>query len=379
MNANALDSLIHHQLPAAAGGDRVAFGRIVEASQSMVASIALAIVRDVAASEDVAQEAFLDAWQNLRRLQNPASFLPWLRQITRNRARDHLRARQLRANPVGDIDALIAALADPAPGPADLVAGAEELAAAAAVIDALPADTHEVVLLYYREGQSTRQVAALLGLQEAAVRKRLSRARERIREEVLARFGEFARQTAPGAGFAAAIGLSIATAAPPAAAAGTFSLGTTAAGSGATFGLAALGGAGIGLAGGLGGIWWGMRRYLQAPFDAREKREILQLAFAMSALVVLFVITVLWLTTVPGWVPHVSVSLLYMLGLGWACSRWMPRVFARRQAWERARDPEGSARREAVGRRWSFWGRAIGFGLGGGGVILGLWLSERIG
>ena len=77
-----IDDLIRRELPAAARGDAHAYGRIVAASQNAVTAVALAITRDVPASEDIAQEAFLSAWTHLPRLQNPASFLPWLRQIT---------------------------------------------------------------------------------------------------------------------------------------------------------------------------------------------------------------------------------------------------------------------------------------------------------
>ena len=68
---------------AAANGDAQAFTRLVEASRQAVTSIALAICRDVATSEDIAQEAYLVAWRRLPELQNPTSFLPWIRQITR--------------------------------------------------------------------------------------------------------------------------------------------------------------------------------------------------------------------------------------------------------------------------------------------------------
>src|SRR3546814_4859298 len=78
MNAEAIDLLIRTELPAAARGDRDAYGRIVGACQNAVTAVALAITRDVPASEDIAQDAFLAAWQNLKRLQNPSSFLPWL-------------------------------------------------------------------------------------------------------------------------------------------------------------------------------------------------------------------------------------------------------------------------------------------------------------
>ena len=70
----------------ASNGDEAAFRRLVDESANTVCSIALAIVRNVQASEDVAQEVFLAAWSNLKKLRNPASFLPWLRQVTRNQA-----------------------------------------------------------------------------------------------------------------------------------------------------------------------------------------------------------------------------------------------------------------------------------------------------
>ena len=93
MNAMSLDLILQAELPAAARGSQDAYGRIVHACQNTVTAIALAITRDVQASEDIAQEAFLKAWQQLDRLKNSASFLPWLRQITRNLARDWLRAQ----------------------------------------------------------------------------------------------------------------------------------------------------------------------------------------------------------------------------------------------------------------------------------------------
>jgi RNA polymerase sigma factor (sigma-70 family) len=87
--ANPLDSLVR----AAAGGDRDAFADVVDRTRTLVCSIAMAILRDVEASQDVAQDVFLSAWRDLRKLREPASFLPWLRQMTRNRAHHVLRSR----------------------------------------------------------------------------------------------------------------------------------------------------------------------------------------------------------------------------------------------------------------------------------------------
>jgi len=205
MNADALDLTLQRDLPIAASGCQQAYGRIVSACQNTVTAIALAITRDVSASEDIAQEAFLRAWQQLAQLHNHASFLPWLRQITRNLARDWLRTQRHRPLSGEAAELAISMAADPGPSPSERMQRVEEELAAEELICALPEESRETLLLYYREGQSSQQVAHLLGLSDAAVRKRLSRARANVREQMLTRFGEFARSSAPGAAFAAAV------------------------------------------------------------------------------------------------------------------------------------------------------------------------------
>lgn len=280
MNAAALsvDALIQQELPAARGGDQAAYGRIVAACQNTVTAVALAITRDVAASEDIAQEAFFNAWQHLERLHSPDSFLPWLRQIARNLARDHL--RRYREQPLDGANAelALAMAADPGPQPMQKLLEDEHEAAAAELIAALPEDSRETLLLYYREGQSSQQVATLLGLTDAAVRKRLSRARQQVRDDLIRRFGEFARSSAPSAAFTAAVvtGLGIAT--KPATAAAATAVGATAAGGLAGKGLFGL----LGMGGMIGGAVAGgavaahlTRRHLLAYADTLEERDLI--------------------------------------------------------------------------------------------------------
>lgn len=241
MHAETLEIMLQRELPSAAAGCPQAYGRIVGACQNTVTAIALAITRDVAASEDIAQEAFLRAWQQLARLHNPASFLPWLRQITRNLARDWLRAQRHRPLSGQAAEVAIGMAADPDPTPAERWQRVEEELAAEELICALPEESRETLLLYYREGQSSQQVARLLGLSDAAVRKRLSRARAAVRAQMLARFGEFARGTAPGAAFATAA-LSAAMIAAPGVAGTTIAAATLGAGLGTASGASKLGG-----------------------------------------------------------------------------------------------------------------------------------------
>ncbi|WP_269790609.1 RNA polymerase sigma factor [Stenotrophomonas sp. Iso1] len=214
MTSAMLESMLQNELPAARKGCTRSYGRIVLACQNTVTSIALAITRDVQASEDIAQEAFIKAWQQLTQLNNNVSFLPWLRQITRNLARDWLRANHQRPLSGEAAEIAIGMAADPAPDGADAMVRVEEELAAEEIISALPEDSREALLLFYREGQSSQQVATLLGLSDAAVRKRLSRARATVRDEMLKRFGEFARSTAPGSAFAAVVSSAVMLAAP---------------------------------------------------------------------------------------------------------------------------------------------------------------------
>ncbi|MDT3501114.1 RNA polymerase sigma factor [Stenotrophomonas maltophilia] len=212
--AATIDETLERELPAASSGCQHAYGRIVLACQNTVTAIALAITGDRQASEDIAQEAFVKGWQQLHQLRSSTSFLPWLRQITRNLARDWLRAQRGRPLSGEAAEVALGMAADPSPTAADRLQRLEEEVAAEDIISALPTDSREVLLLYYREGQRSQQVADLLGLSDAAVRKRLSRARAQVREGLLQRFGEFARSSAPSAAFATTVVSMVLIAAP---------------------------------------------------------------------------------------------------------------------------------------------------------------------
>ncbi len=198
----------------AQAGDREAFRRLVERYASAVDAVALAILRDAGESLDVAQEAFAEAWSHLPRLRAPESFGPWLLQLTRRRALESLRAGSRRRARDGRWLSLQDQSADDAETQAR---SAEESRQLSDALDELPDDARELLLLFYREGQSSRQVAELLELSDAAVRKRLERARSALRDE-LEKFTALALATAPPLGFAAGVLRALpAQEAPPAA------------------------------------------------------------------------------------------------------------------------------------------------------------------
>lgn len=62
-------------------GDHLAFGELVRAYQDMAVAYATAILRDSLWAEDVAQEAFVEAYRELVNLREPAAFAAWFRTI----------------------------------------------------------------------------------------------------------------------------------------------------------------------------------------------------------------------------------------------------------------------------------------------------------
>ncbi|MFT6146402.1 MAG: RNA polymerase sigma factor (sigma-70 family) [Myxococcota bacterium] len=183
----------------------VAFEALINRWSGAVCAIGLGICRDVAASEEVAQEVFIAVWQGLTELRNAESFGPWVRQLARNKALTHARTDRRRwARVVPDEDRVAAAQVS-----GDVLLAAEERRVVQEALDALPADTRDVMVLFYREGQSVRQVAHLLELSENAVKKRLSRARAHVRSDVLERFEAVVQRSAPTAALAAAVLLAV--------------------------------------------------------------------------------------------------------------------------------------------------------------------------
>jgi RNA polymerase sigma factor (sigma-70 family) len=369
MNDSALALRLKPDVIAAAGGDQRAFGRLVDYTRNSVASISLAILRDPDASADVAQDVYLSAWFDLRKLREPSSFLPWLRQLTRNRAHHVLRSDVRRRRRITNrrADEILAAASDPRPSAMDEIVAKEDRALLANAIDDLPESAREVVILYYREGQSASQVADLLGLTEDAVKQRLSRARTHLREalarEVVA--------TAPTAAFTAAVLTAISLATPPTAAAATIVAGKVAAGklaakvAGTTALTSALAGATAGLLGGGAGVLFGARDLLRLARDDEERRGVIAMSGVMLLTVVGFIVVV------AGWPKPLPVTLAFggMVAIFLTCHLlWLPRITQRRHQLELMEDPVRAQREHRNRRLQLVWGCTVGVLLGGATV-----------
>ncbi len=371
--AATIDETLERELPAASTGCQHAYGRIVLACQNTVTAIALAITRDRQASEDIAQEAFVKGWQQLHQLRSSTSFLPWLRQITRNLARDWLRAQRGRPLTGDAAEVALGMAADPTPGAVDRLQRMEEEVAAEDIISALPSDSREVLLLYYREGQRSQQVADLLGLSDAAVRKRLSRARAQVRDSLLQRFGDFARSSAPSAAFATTV-VSMVLIAAPGTASAAILLGTGVGVGGSKLGLGGVSAAGGtamgsltaaasqlhlipvsswaaiagGVIGGVAGSYLGGRfllRFADTPQEQAEVRRFVHLN-TFTAMVVCTSLLVALMLQAPLWL-HLLILVVGMGAVNYQCLVPLQRIMKPLIA----RD---GARRGRAGTHWSY-------------------------
>lgn len=225
-NAATPDAELVH---AARRGDKRAFMEIVARHQAMVCGIALGILGDFAASEDAGQEAFLTAWRKFHELREPERLRAWLGQIARNAALGHLRRRR-------GHDALEDApdLADELPTPDQAAANEEEAAMVRESLAKLPETYRLPLILFYREGQSVHAVAELLAISEDAVKQRLARGREMLRDRMSGLIENVLTRTGPTPVFTMAIAVAIGALAAPAAMAGSVFAATAAAGTTST-------------------------------------------------------------------------------------------------------------------------------------------------
>jgi RNA polymerase sigma-70 factor (ECF subfamily) len=154
---------------AAAQGDRAAFGELYSRYARMVHGILLARVPPGEA-EDLMQDVFLSAMNQLGALRTAAAFPGWLAAIARRRAVDHFRE----ARHLAPLDERAART----PGTDGAADGAFEVLE---LIQSLPEAYRETLVLRLVEGMTGPEIAARTGLTPESVRVNLCRGMKMLR------------------------------------------------------------------------------------------------------------------------------------------------------------------------------------------------------
>ena len=161
------------ELAARAKAVRVpAFERIVEETNDRLFNYVLQLVRNEHDAEDLTQEAFIKAFRNLHSFDGRARFTTWLYTIAKNAAFSHLRRRKLH-QPIEELEEVLAAEISP-----------ERDDSIWRLARGLKPKFYETLWLFYAEGFSLKETAAIMNTNLITVRVNLYRARAALAKKL---------------------------------------------------------------------------------------------------------------------------------------------------------------------------------------------------
>lgn len=158
--------------------DRLAMQQIVERHQDRVYRLAYRLAGDVEMAQDVAQETFLKAFENLHGMRDGQALSQWLCQIATNLIRDRWRAWKETVQ----FDEEDSNLPSPAPDPSREVESREIAERIQTALMDLPAIYREAFVLRYVEEMGHEEISSLLGVKLSAVKLRIHRACKMLRK-----------------------------------------------------------------------------------------------------------------------------------------------------------------------------------------------------
>ncbi|MCA1596311.1 MAG: sigma-70 family RNA polymerase sigma factor [Chloroflexi bacterium] len=172
-------------------GDTEAFNRLVERHHSRIYNYAFSLTRNHDDAMDVAQDAFVRAWANLKSFRGDSSFVTWMTRITRNLFLDLQKKRK--HDPRISLDELMESqdpspvreVADDSAGPEAQVLTQERVDVVRAAINSLAEEHREILALYDLQNFSYDEIASILRLPMGTVKSRLNRARRALRDKLL--------------------------------------------------------------------------------------------------------------------------------------------------------------------------------------------------
>lgn len=183
-------------ISAALHGDKTGYEMLVEKHKKMVYGIAWSHLGDSDLSEDAAQETFIKAYTYLGTLREPEKFQGWLARIARNVCKT-LRRRVKREDAFKQRLAVIEST-ETAPSVDERESLTRQLWESFAD---LPALHREALTIFYIEGKSVAETAAVLGISETALKTRLHRARVALREQLEQKLEDSLSDLQPSKGF----------------------------------------------------------------------------------------------------------------------------------------------------------------------------------
>lgn len=168
---------------AAQDGDKKAFGRLVRLHQKRLFRYIYGLTGSFDVTDDIVQEAFVKAYDNLKTFRTEYAFYPWISTIARNLAYNHIH----RAEKKESLDSLQERGYDPESaelGPLERLLDSEGEKRFFRAVKALPVKYRTVFVLRHFEEMDYAQIASYLKIPPGTVDSRLYRARQLLMEQL---------------------------------------------------------------------------------------------------------------------------------------------------------------------------------------------------
>jgi RNA polymerase sigma-70 factor, ECF subfamily len=175
------DDIYHVQSVLA--GNTASFAVLVNRHKELAFNIALKIVRHREDAEEIAQDAFVKAYQSLRSFKGDSKFSTWLYRIVYNAAISHTRKRQQEFIQIDD-RVMSDTTEDDILEDLDRVESDQQAKLVNIAINRLPPDESALVTLFYMEENSIDDISHITGLSVSNVKVKLHRIRKKLYDDL---------------------------------------------------------------------------------------------------------------------------------------------------------------------------------------------------
>ncbi|MER1999914.1 MAG: sigma-70 family RNA polymerase sigma factor [Lysinibacillus sp.] len=151
------------------------FRDIFDQHADSLLAISYTYVKDWAAAEDIVQDVFIKYWQTHEQFRQDSSLKTYLTRMCINRSKDYLKSWRYRTQKLTN------QFFGTQPQKEQLLIAEEQQEIGQAVLQ-LPIHFRELVLLYYYENYTYRNISTLLGIPESTVRSRLNKAKSTLKQ-----------------------------------------------------------------------------------------------------------------------------------------------------------------------------------------------------
>jgi RNA polymerase sigma-70 factor, ECF subfamily len=178
----------------AAGGNRASFNILVERCAEQIFGLAFRLTGNYADAEDLAQDAFVNAFKNIGRFEHRSTFSSWVYRITLNLWKNKVKYEKRRFffrhfsidKPIEtEEDERQVEIASNDPTPLDALQKEDEARRVQAVLEALDPEERALVVMCDIDGKTYEEMAQVLSCPLGTVKSRIARARESLRKEWL--------------------------------------------------------------------------------------------------------------------------------------------------------------------------------------------------